>query len=109
MGSVCHERLWLEFGAFWGAQTLEILDRMLFQKTKTREFPGSGRSETLRTREIRGVLFVGGSVARVWRVSGRSNIGNARADDFLKFWIRAEFRPGDAQTLEILERQIVQK
>ena len=87
MGSVCHERLWLEFGAFWGAQTLEILERKLFQKSKTREFPGFGRSETLR-----GVVFVGGSVARVWRVSGRSNTGNSRADEFLKFWITDQLK-----------------
>ena len=102
--SVCHERLWLEFSASWGAQTLEILERMQFQKLKIREFPRSGRSETLRTREIRGVLFVGGSVARVWRVSGRSNTGNSRADEFLKFWIWAGFWPGGAQILEFLER-----
>ena len=80
-GSVFHDRLWLEFGAFWGAQTVEIPERMLFRKSKTGEFPGSGRSETLRTREIRGVVFLGGSVARVWRVSGRPNIGNSRIFD----------------------------
>ena len=45
-----------------------------------REFPGFGRPQTLRTRGIRGVGFSRASVARVWRVLGRSNPGNSRAD-----------------------------
>ena len=53
--------------------------------------------------------FLLGALWLVWRVSGRSNTGNSRADDFLKFWIWAGFRPGDAQTLEILERGLLHK
>ena len=45
-----------------------------------REFPGFGRPQTLRTRGIRGGGFSRASVARVWRVLGRSNPGNSRAD-----------------------------
>ena len=45
-----------------------------------REFPMFGRPQTLRTRGFRGVGFSRASVARVWRVLGRSNPGNSRAD-----------------------------
>ena len=81
MGSVCHERLWLEFGAFWGAQTLEILERMLFQKAKTREFPGLGVPKRSALEKFEGSFLWGA----LW----------------LEFGV---FR--GAQTLEILERMI---
>ena len=62
-------------------QTLEILERKVFRKSKIREFPGSGRSKMLRTREICMYDFIKVSVARVWRVSGCPNIGNSRVFD----------------------------
>ena len=45
---------------------------------------GNSHPQTLRIRGIRGVDFIGVSVARVWCVRGRPNTGNPRADDVLK-------------------------
>ena len=45
---------------------------------------GNSHPQTLRIRGIRGVDFIGVSVARVWRVRGRPNTGNPRAEAFQK-------------------------
>ena len=109
-----------------------IFSTFSYRPEVAREFPGFGRPQTLRTRGIRGVGFSRASVARVWRVLGRSNPGNSRADVISKnknsrismvcafrnapysrnsrgrfyggaLWL--EFGVfGGAQTLEILER-----
>ncbi len=57
-----------------------IFSTFSYRPEFAREFPGFGRPQTLRTRGIRGVGFSRASVARVWRVLGRSNPGNSRAD-----------------------------
>ena len=45
---------------------------------------GNSHPQTLRIRGIRGVDFIGVSVARVWCVRGRPNTENSRADDSMQ-------------------------
>ena len=57
-----------------------IFSIFFYRPEFAREFPGFGHHQTLRPRGIWGVGLSRASVARVWRVLGRSKPGNSRAD-----------------------------
>ena len=70
----------LECGAFRNAQTLEILEFLIFEITSAREFPGFERPKTRQTRATDAREKPTPRIPRVRSVWGRPNPGNSRAN-----------------------------